>query len=102
MMFARRQFPLLRGLTVTPGGVGAIRGRMRLRDMTGEFGTMPRFVIVEHDHPTLHWDLMLEVGLVLRAWRLEALPRDGERISATAINDHRLLYLDYEGPISGG
>jgi hypothetical protein len=45
---------------------------------------------------------MLEVGLVLRTWRLEAQPRDGERISATALSDHRLLYLDYQGPISDG
>jgi hypothetical protein len=75
---------------------------MRPRGKTGKFRTMPRFVILEHDHPTLHWDLMLEVGLVLRTWRLEAPPRDAESITATAIFDHRLLYLDYEGPVSGG
>ncbi len=62
---------------------------------------MLRFVILEHDHPTLHWDLMLENVQALRTWRLEAPPRDGEAISATAIFDHRLFYLDYEGPISG-
>jgi DNA polymerase Ligase (LigD) len=68
----------------------------------GEFRNMPRFVILEHDHPMQHWDLMLEAGLVLRTWRLAALPRSGETIAATAVFDHRLLYLDYEGPISGG
>jgi DNA polymerase Ligase (LigD) len=72
------------------------------RRRIGEFRTMPRFVILEHDHPALHWDLMLETGQVLRTWRLETPPRDGETIRATAIFDHRLLYLDYEGPISGG
>ena len=27
---------------------------------------MPRYVILEHDHPVLHWDLMLEAGGVLQ------------------------------------
>ncbi len=63
---------------------------------------MPRYVILEHDHPHLHWDLMLEIGDVLWTWRLAATPRDGERIAATRIGEHRKLYLDYEGPVSGG
>jgi hypothetical protein len=63
---------------------------------------MPRFVILEHDHPFLHWDLMLEAGTILRTWRLAAAPRRGEAIAAAAVFDHRLLYLDYEGPIQGG
>ena len=63
---------------------------------------MPRFVILEHDHPQLHWDLMLEAGSILRTWRLAAPPCCGETIAAAAAFDHRLLYLDYEGPISGG
>ena len=33
---------------------------------------MPRFVILEHDHPSLHWDFILEVGEVLWTWRLSA------------------------------
>ncbi len=63
---------------------------------------MPRFVILEHDRPLLHWDLMLEDGTSLRTWRLTAPPGAGEAIAATAVFDHRLFYLDYEGPISGG
>ncbi len=64
---------------------------------------MPRFVILEHDHPELHWDFMLENGDVLRTWRLAQVPhRAGERIRATAIGDHRPAYLDYEGEVSGG
>jgi len=63
---------------------------------------MPRFVLLEHDHPMLHWDLMLEAGSILRTWRLEAPLSHGQPIAATAVFDHRLLYLDYEGPISGG
>lgn len=62
---------------------------------------MPRFVILEHDHPTLHWDLMLEAGAALHTWRLAQPPRPGARIQATALPDHRIMYLDYEGPVSG-
>ncbi len=62
---------------------------------------MPRFVILEHDHPQLHWDLLLESGTILRAWRLSAPPGVEQTLTATASFDHRLLYLDYEGPISG-
>jgi hypothetical protein len=63
---------------------------------------MPRFVILEHDHPALHWDLMLETGAMLRTWRLAAPPQTpGAPIAATALPDHRLAYLDYEGPVSG-
>ena len=63
---------------------------------------MPRFVILEHDHPTLHWDLMLEAGDVLQTWRLAQAP-NGTAIdlSATSLADHRLMYLDYEGPVNG-
>jgi hypothetical protein len=63
---------------------------------------MPRFVILEHDHPHLHWDLMLESGEVLRSWRLESPPRAGLAVRAEPIGDHRRDYLDYEGPVSGG
>ncbi|MHB1424494.1 MAG: DNA polymerase ligase N-terminal domain-containing protein [Gemmataceae bacterium] len=62
---------------------------------------MPRFVILEHDYPLPHWDLMLEAGAMLRTWRLSSPPRRGEVIRAVAVFDHRLIYLDYEGPISG-
>jgi hypothetical protein len=63
---------------------------------------MPRFVILEHDHPELHWDLMLEDGATLRTWRLARPPEPGVMVSAMRIGDHRLAYLDYEGPVSGG
>jgi hypothetical protein len=63
---------------------------------------MPRYVILEHDHPQLHWDVLLEAGAVLRAWRLAGPPRPGGTVAATANFDHRLFYLDYEGPVSGG
>ena len=63
---------------------------------------MPRFVILEHDYPSLHWDLMLEAGSVLRTWRLAMPPSVGASVPAEASGDHRLLYLDYQGPVSGG
>jgi hypothetical protein len=63
---------------------------------------MPRFVILTHDHPSPHWDLLLDAGAVLRAWRLAAPPADGAAVAAEASSDHRPMYLDYEGPVSGG
>lgn len=62
---------------------------------------MPRFVVLEHDHPQQHWDLMLEAGAVLRTWRLDQPLGCGQELTAAAVFDHRLHYLDYEGPISG-
>jgi hypothetical protein len=63
---------------------------------------MPRFVILEHDHPELHWDFMLEDGGVLRTWRFAVPPALGHSCAARQLTDHRLAYLDYEGPVSGG
>ena len=61
---------------------------------------MPRFVILEHDHPELHWDLMLQLDDKLRTWRLPA-PPTGRPETALEIGAHRSAYLDYEGPVSG-
>jgi len=64
-----------------------------------------------------HWDLMLEEGDVLRTWSLASLPAmwkaqlsnsaiSGDssggpsQVEAARLADHRLAYLDYEGPIS--
>lgn len=83
---------------------------------------MPRFVLLFHDCPfnvprPSHCDLMLEAGGLLRTWVLEEMPRDWaavagsntetlqlapeNTVSAERIGDHRLAYLDYEGPVSG-
>ena len=62
---------------------------------------MSRYVILEHDYPQLHWDFMLEAGAKLRTWRLTAPPTAGQAVTASASFDHRLVYLDYEGPLSG-
>jgi hypothetical protein len=50
----------------------------------------------------LHWDFMLESETALRTWALDAEPAVSIPITATALADHRLAYLDYEGQISGG
>jgi|YNPMSStandDraft_1061717.scaffolds.fasta_scaffold00672_2 hypothetical protein len=65
--------------------------------------TKLRFVVLEHDSPRgRHWDLMLEQEGKLRTWALAAPPDTAGPIPAEALADHRLAYLDYEGPISGG
>jgi hypothetical protein len=63
---------------------------------------MPRFVVLEHDHPHRHWDLLLEAEGALRAWRLAEPPQPGRAAPAEPLPDHRPHYLDYEGPVSGG
>ena len=66
---------------------------------------MPRFVILRHELPPesgrpSHWDLMLERDGTLRTWALETLPQPGRDVPADALPDHRIAYLDYEGPVS--
>jgi hypothetical protein len=45
---------------------------------------------------------MLEASGSLRTWRLAVPPLQGQLVPATGIGDHRLAYLHYEGPVSGG
>jgi DNA polymerase Ligase (LigD) len=61
---------------------------------------MPRFVILTHDYPFLHWDLLLEQTESLKTWRLLEEPATESLIEVEPLADHRLLYLDYEGPVS--
>ena len=63
---------------------------------------MPRFVILEHHLQGVHWDFMLESGAVLRTWRLAEAPGTARTIVATLLPNHRLVYLEYEGEVSGG
>jgi hypothetical protein len=64
---------------------------------------MPRFAVLIHDSPRgLHYDFFLESGDVLRTWALPQAPEPGSRMDGEALPDHRLIYLDYEGPISDG
>ncbi len=74
---------------------------------------MPRFVLLRHECPPTykpsHWDLMLEAEGVLQTWELRELPTswiaephqtEAQSITATRLPDHRLEYLDYEGPLT--
>jgi hypothetical protein len=63
---------------------------------------MPRFVVLQHDHPEgLHWDFMLDRGESLATWSLPMPPALGHVLPARLLADHRREYLDYEGPVSG-
>ena len=63
---------------------------------------MPRFVVLQHDHPErLHWDFMLDQGESLATWSLPMPPAVGQVLQALLLADHRRDYLDYEGPVSG-
>jgi hypothetical protein len=64
-----------------------------------------RFVLLSHNWPSPHEDLLLERGGLLLGWRLPHLAtllKSAEPIRAIQSSDHRLAYLDYEGPVSGG
>lgn len=65
---------------------------------------LPRWTILEHDFPWLHWDLLLERsdGTAAHTWRLLRQPCCDEPIAAEPLPDHRLIYFDYEGEVSGG
>ena len=61
-----------------------------------------QFVVLEHDTRVgVHWDLMVESGEMLVTWQLSLAPlKQRRKIDAHRIFDHRLEYLEYEGPIS--
>ncbi|MFQ3651475.1 MAG: hypothetical protein SNJ75_14195 [Gemmataceae bacterium] len=64
---------------------------------------MRRFVLLRHDYPMLHWDLLLEIEpeAPCPTWRLEAIPTFDTIVPAVRLPDHRAHYLTYEGPVSG-
>jgi DNA polymerase Ligase (LigD) len=62
---------------------------------------MPRFVLLEHHWNGLHWDFMLENGETLRTWAIDAPVTVGQDLAARRLPDHRSIYLDYEGEITG-
>lgn len=84
-LLAARRTDILRLEAVAPGGAAPART-----------------VLLRHDEPSgaHHFDLLVERGRRLLAWRLAELPRPGLRAERTF--DHRLRYLDFEGDIGGG
>ncbi|MCH2182317.1 MAG: hypothetical protein MK108_09960 [Mariniblastus sp.] len=66
---------------------------------------MSEFVILFHQTPESaeradHWDLMIQSGDSLMTWALESSPLAGRVMTAVRLADHRLEYLDYQGPLS--
>ena len=69
-----------------------------------------RFVLLRHEMPPnaergSHWDLMLENRGVLLTWELPQLPpgplpASFEQLGILRLPDHRIDYLEYEGPVS--
>ena len=67
---------------------------------------MPRFVILHHHTPQAyvrptHWDLMLEDDGQLLTWALSAMPQVDCDTEAEQLSNHRIEYLNIEGPLSG-
>jgi hypothetical protein len=63
---------------------------------------VPRYVILEHTWRGVHWDVMLETGDSLRTWAIDTPIVPCTVLPARALPNHRLAYLDYEGPVSRG
>ena len=65
----------------------------------------PRFALLRHTLPdgSAHFDLLVEHPEHERVptWRLAASPVEQTAVAGERIADHRPLYLDYAGPVSG-
>lgn len=75
-----------------------------LENDQSDAGVQRRFVVQHHViGADAHYDLMIEEGNALATWRLPtALAQIGDMPTpAERIAQHRRVYLDYEGPVSG-
>jgi len=64
---------------------------------------MARYTVLRHTMPPHsvrndHFDILFQDGDKLATWEIKTWPPYGEQ-AATRLPDHRLFYLDYEGPI---
>lgn len=69
-------------------------------------GMQRRFALLAHTgHGPDHWDLMVQAGEALATWQLPQDPRNlltGQSLACRRLGDHRQVYLDYQGEVSGG
>ena len=65
--------------------------------------TASRFVVQVHDATTLHFDLRIQVGQVLRSWAVPKGPSLDPRVRqlAVPVPDHDLAAGDFEGVHEG-
>lgn len=79
----------------------------KTKEPSGDGGAVSRrlsWVIQKHRARTLHFDLRLEVGGVMKSWAVPKGPpgRPGERRLAVPTEDHPIEYAGFEGVIPEG